>query len=120
MDVRQPTGIALPLLRLGEHASYFAQQYNWVGAVIEGMGTTNVYVICTEGVGYDITSWSQEEIFNEFGLTFEQIKAQINNGDFGFRDLETFIRQFGARLESNFWQWNSKLRSLSTTKAPQV
>lgn len=87
-------------------------------AVAEKDGT--MYVVCNEGVGWEITDEDPLEIDlyshkgNSFGI-FPVMSASLKPEDVRNRttdtevDLADHIRTFGARLESNFSQWYSVL-----------
>lgn len=75
-----------------------------------------MYVVCEEGVGWEITDEAPLEIDlyshrgNSFGI-FPVMSASLKPEDVRNRTTETevdladHIRTFGARLESNFNQW---------------
>jgi hypothetical protein len=94
------------------------------------------YVVCSEGVGYEVTetedepwqvplymsrpnadgtghllgitpSWTQQ-------LTGREVRQYLLDEQIDLADL---IRQFGARLEQNFWIWFRELGGLALVQA---
>lgn len=71
----------------------------WAGIVIGD----HVFVICTEGVGWDLSIMTEEKQKAFFGTSLETVRAQIRNGQ-NHVFLRDFVREFGARLETNYWK----------------
>lgn len=82
----------------------------WAGICVNG----KTYVLNSEGVGWDLfnvyTNGSGErDCVTDLGITREEIRQQIMQGDNGFVHLHDFIRTFGSRLESNHFMWATLL-----------
>jgi hypothetical protein len=71
----------------------------WAGIVIGD----HVFVICTEGVGWDLSIMTEEKQRAFFGTSIETVRAQLRNGPNSVL-LRDFVREFGSRLEVNYWQ----------------
>lgn len=68
------------------------------------------FVICTEGVGREVTD--ERPTTGRDGATFTRadIVALLADGtERETRPLEDWVRTFGARLESNFYIWHRAL-----------
>lgn len=59
------------------------------------------YVICSEGVGWSLFNYLQ-------GADKDDLLKQAQDEGTDI-DLADFIRQFGARLESNYALWRARL-----------
>ena len=135
-DRERTRGVTLRLLDLSDIEESALERYNQhlaidgkepvdrmsVGsepfAVAEKDGT--MYVVCNEGVGWEITDEDPLEIDlyshkgNSFGI-FPVMSASLKPEEVRNRttatevDLADHIRTFGARLESNFNEWYSAL-----------
>lgn len=87
----RPTGVLLQRLDLTVDDLPVA-----VGVAPDG----TVYLICTEGVGWEV----KDEGFE--GKSPEDLQ-DLTTGE--LVDLADWVRVFGARLESNFWLWFNRL-----------
>ena len=71
----------------------------WAGIVIG----EHIFVLCTEGVGWDLSNYDEEKAEAFFGIKRHAVRDMIR---FGTKTvmLKDFVREFGSRLESNYWQ----------------
>ena len=94
--------------------SGWASHFRWAGCLINN----HVFVINQEGVGYDLSKCEEEDIRDDYGMTREQIEEMIHGSNDGFMLLRDHIRTFGARLESNYFQWHHRIeRTINGTEA---
>jgi hypothetical protein len=101
-DTRPTTGHVLthlPILRRDDMSDYHYAAITYRG---------RVWVICTEGVGWEVTAetpWTPGD-GREFSVArvLELLAAATAD-----KPLETWIRSFGSRLESNFHTWERTL-----------
>ena len=77
----------------------------WGGIIHDGV----VYVLCSEGVGYNLSEKTEAAIQQGWGTTLGQVAGEITLVEKGQTNLKDLIRQFGDRLEQNFNLWNAKL-----------
>ena len=95
---RTPRGIMLDVLPLGIPDSDYGYA---IGTAANG----DLYVICTEGVG-----WPVSVACGFSGFTRDALLESARK--YGTRvDLADFVRVFGDRLEVNFRLWVRKLQS---------
>jgi len=71
----------------------------WAGIVIG----EHTYVLCTEGVGWDLSTMTPEKRFDFFGIEYSALRDMIRFGTETVM-LRDFVREFGSRLEVNYWQ----------------
>lgn len=100
-EERKASGIDLSVMEFGD----YSDGMRWGG--IEHKG--KVYLICSEGVGYDVSARTEDEVLKGWGKSRAQIIADIRQGENGFIELEKLIRQFGDRLEVNYSLWLNRL-----------
>lgn len=80
--------------------------YGYALAVSAG----KVYVICTEGVGWEVTSDRPlfvDSMAGGYELPLAAVMAAASLGK--TVDLADHIRTFGSRLDSNHYQWHARL-----------
>lgn len=134
---KRPTGVKLTLLDLAPvlesaakspHATADAYEISfgpYATAEVDG----KLYVICNEGVGWEVTDEEPLELdlyVKKPGtisivpsLRATLSPAEVREHATGEKvDLADHVRRFGARLESNFWAWLDTLSAArSTTNA---
>lgn len=68
------------------------------------------YTLCTEGVGWGVNSDGEmvilSSMFDDYEFATEDVIDCISDET---EDLADFIRTFGARLDSNFYQWQNRI-----------
>lgn len=77
----------------------------WGGIIHHG----DLYVINSEGVGYNLSTKMNPEIETGWGDTYFNIWEKVVQAEKGQVNLKDLIRQFGDRLENNFSLWNTRL-----------
>jgi hypothetical protein len=68
------------------------------------------YAICSEGVGWEVTEDRPlivDTFAGGYALSLSEVTDRAERGT--DVDLADFVRTFGARLESNFFQWSYRL-----------
>lgn len=95
MSDRKPSALTLSLLEIDAAHNDFM---SWAGI----RAGAQFYVVCTEGVAYNITDYSDEKLDQYFGQTFAELASAIDDQTYGTVKPEDFIRTFGSRLESNY------------------
>lgn len=68
------------------------------------------YTLCTEGVGWGVNDNGEmvilSSMFDDYEFATEDVIDCISDET---EDLADFIRTFGARLDSNFYQWQNRI-----------
>jgi hypothetical protein len=122
---KRPTGVTLTLLdtdRLNQQLSERLEgtyEAGWTPyAMAERHG--RLYVVCHEGVGWEVTDDRPLEvdvyakrpghmsIMPSFVAKLSPAEVRELATDQTV-DLADHVRQFGARLEGNFWSWHRRL-----------
>ena len=74
------------------------------------------YTLCTEGVGWGVNTDGEmvilSSMFDDYEFATEDVISCISDET---ADLADFIRTFGARLDSNFYQWRSRIGNAPQT-----
>lgn len=80
------------------------------GLVTDGV---RVFLICTEGVGWEITDDDKWEITMENGdervWDPAQAISEMNKSEHEPMRLDKWVRVFGSRLDSNVYLWEHRL-----------
>lgn len=69
------------------------------------------YVICSEGVGWEVTADRPLYVETFAGRGYELSLADIRDRAASGTDVDLadHVRTFGSRLDSNHWQWFGRL-----------